>query len=771
MKGKLVYIAIIALFALLSVFADTLLFASISLLIFFYFHLSKKFVGNSFLIPVAVYFSFILLGVLTVSSQVGLLKGDETNFTLYFIDDINYDGNRLSAMAQVTPGGERMIMNYRLRSPQEKAMLQKVIYPGVSCKVTGTLTKPNQAKNPNSFDYQLYLKRKEIFWILQPNEISPPLCTQPQGNLMTVLKRVRQKEVNKLEEKMDEELAAIFAALLFGDRNLMKPELEEAYAKTGTVHLLAISGLHVALLTGMCFACLLRLGVTREKAELMLIMMLPFYAVLTGLAPSVNRAVLMLMLVLVTRRLKCQITPLDAISIAFLFLVIFSPFTIYEPGFQLSFGVSLALVLSSTKIINQFQSYILKLIVVSFVAQLASIPILLSYFYEISLISVMSNLLFVPLFSVVILPLVLITYLAGIFFPFVSDFFLYLVSFFVSFANNVSASLASFPYASIVIGKPSPVILLLYLVTYLVFFISWEKEKGKKTFALLLLPIIPVFFQVAIPYLSPYGKVVFIDVGQGDSILIRLPYNRANYLIDTGGTISFHKEAWEQRRNQFETGEDILVPFLKSEGVRKLDKLILTHGDMDHIGGAPTVLSNLRIEEILIPFSPERSEMEKKVMGIAETKQTKVRIVGAGARWKVGQDLFQVISPLEHLEDKNEGSIVLYASFGGKRWLFTGDLGESGETELVKQYSRMNVDVLKVGHHGSRTSSSEVFLDTIQPEIAVISAGEGNRYGHPHAEVLEGLKDRKVKLFRTDTHGAVIYTFNGKTGTFRTWIP
>jgi competence protein ComEC len=769
MKGKLIYVAIVSLFGLLSVFANTLLFGSLSLLILIYYFHSKKFSGPSLLIPIVVYFCFVIIGVLTVSSQVSVLEGDETNFTLHLIDGINYDGNRLSAIAEVDPGGERIILNYRLRSPQDKAALQKRIYPGVSCKVKGTLATPNQAKNPNSFDYQLYLSRKGVFWILQPNDISPENCTQPQGNLVTVLKRVRQKEVHKLEEKMDEELAAIFAALLFGDRNLMNPEMEEAYAKTGTVHLLAISGLHVALLAGMCFAFLLRLGMTREKAELFLILILPCYAVLTGLSPSVNRAVLMLMLMLVARRIKVQITPLDAISIAFLFLVLISPYTIYEPGFQLSFGVSLALVLSSTKIIKTFQSYLFKSIVVSFVSQLASIPILLSYFYEISLISVVTNLLFVPLFSIIILPLVLVTYLAGIFFPFVSNFFLFWMSFIVAFANKVSALFASFPFSSVVIGKPNPFILLLYLVIYLVFFISWEK--GKKNFAVFLLPFIPVVFQVVFPYLSPYGKVVFIDVGQGDSILIRLPYNRANYLIDTGGTISFHREEWEHRRDHFETGEDILVPFLKSEGLRKLDKLILTHGDMDHIGGAPAILSELSIDEILMPISVERSEAERSVIGMAEINQAKVRIVGAGARWKVGQDLFQIISPLEKLEDKNEGSIVLYASFGGKKWLFTGDLGSGGEAELIKQFSQMDVDVLKVGHHGSRTSSSEVFLDSIQPETAVISAGEGNRYGHPHAEVLDWLKTRKIKLYRTDTQGAVIYTFKEESGTFRTWIP
>lgn len=771
-NGKLIYIACMALFALLTVFENRLLFGGLSLLMLVYFNLSKKFSGRSLFIPIVVYAVFFVIGSLAASSQVSTLDGTETNFNLQFIDEIKFDGNRISAIAEIPSSGERMVLNYRLRSPQEKESLKKLFSPGVYCNLAGSLAQPSRARNPNSFDYQVYLQRKGIFWTFEPKAISPSYCTKPKGNLVTLLKRVRHQEVNKLEEKLDKELAAIFAALLFGDRNLMDPEMEEAYSNTGTVHLLAISGLHVALLTGMCFAFLLRVGMTREKAEFILIIILPAYAVLTGLAPSVNRAVLMLMLLLIARRLKLRITPLDAISVAFLLLVLIAPYTVYQPGFQLSFGVSFALVLSAETIINRFQSYLSKLIVVSFVAQLASIPILLSYFYEISLISVAANLIFVPLFSFILLPLVLVTYLSGIFFPFVSELFLPLVEISISFANTMSTSLAVLPLSSVVIGKPNAFMLMLYPTIYLLFFINWEKDRGKKTLSVfLLLPIIPIVFQLLLPYLSPYGKVVFVDVGQGDSILIRLPHNRANYLIDTGGVITFSKEEWEQKKAPFDTGEDILVPFLKSEGIRKLDKLILTHGDMDHIGGAPALLSEVSIEEVLLPISNERTEMERRIREIAKTKQIKIKIVAAGVRWKVAEANFQVISPLEKLEDKNEGSIVLWANFGGKRWIFTGDLGESGEKELVEKFSRMDVDVLKVGHHGSKSSSSEDFLNAIQAEVAIISAGEGNRYGHPHAEVLERLKKHKVFVFRTDKQGAIIYTFTDKIGTFHTWIP
>ncbi len=772
MKGKLIYIAIMSLFSLLTVFENHYLFGTLSLLLLIYFHFSNKFSGRSIVIPIVVYFAFLFIGVLAVSSQVSTLDGTETNFNIQIIDEIKFDGNRLSAIAEVSSNGERMVLKYRIRSPQEKELLKKQISPGVICNLLGSLTPPGKSRNPNSFDYQLYLQRKGISWILESNGVNPPACSEPSGNLITLLKRVRYQEVNKLEENMDEENAAIFAALLFGERTLMDPEMEEAYSRTGTVHLLAISGLHVALLTGMCFAFLLRFGMTRERAELTLMLILPAYAVLTGLAPSVNRAVLMLILLLITRRLKLRFFPLDAISLAFIVLVIISPHAIYQPGFQLSFGVSFALVLSASTIINRFQSYLVKLIIVSLVAQLASIPILLNYFYEISLISVVANLLFVPLFSFILLPLVLVTYLSGIFVPFISELLFPLINIVVSFANTMSISLAAIPFSSVVIGKPDEFMLVLYLLCYLIFFIIWEKKGNRKIVpVLLLLPIIPIVFQVLYPYLSPYGKVVFIDVGQGDSILIRLPHNRANYLIDTGGSISYSKEEWEQKKDSFDTGEDILVPLLKSEGIRKLDKLILTHGDMDHIGGAPGILSELSVEEILLPITNERTELELRIQEIAKTKHIKMKLVQAGTRWKVAAGNFQVISPLEKLEDKNEGSIVLWASFGGKRWIFTGDLGEYGEKALVQRISQMDVDVLKIGHHGSKSSSSEEFLAVTRPEIAIISAGEGNRYGHPHPEVIDRLKKHKVSLFRTDKQGAIIYTFTNKSGTFRTWIP
>lgn len=769
------YFALIVVLTLLGVFENPIIFSFVILSLCIYLYYTKKFVLHQWLLLLMMLIVAIGVGVLAYGTQKTQLTGDETSLILSLKDHVKIDGNRLTAIAEVSRNGERIVLNYRIRSPEEKNQLRNAMYPGKVCKVSGELLQPTQSRNPNAFDYQAYLQRRNIFWNYEANGLDLDLCMEVKGNLILQLKRVRQMEINKLEDKLNEGTAAISAALLFGDRNLMQPEIITAYEKTGTVHLLAISGLHVALLAGMCYSLLLRIGITREKVDLILIISLPLYAVLTGLTPSVNRAVSMLLFFIMARKFRLKVSPLDVFSLTFLLLVLTSPFIIYEPGFQLTFSVSLALILSANGIIGRYNSYLVKLTVVSMIAQLASVPIILTFFYEISLISVMANLLFVPLFSLVILPLVLVYYLSSVFFPPLSELFLPPIEFFVTFANQMSAALAGLPNSSVIIGKPGITLVLLQLVFLMVTFVFWEKsgkvDMPNRVPLFWLLPMIPILLQLVLPYLSPVGKVVFIDVGQGDSVFVQLPFNRANYLIDTGGTIVFPKEEWEERKDPFEVGEDILLPYLKSEGVRKIDKLVLTHGDMDHIGGASSLLSGLKVKEIHLPIAKDRSDLERNMIKKAQSKQTKIIEVGAGSGWKEGDNVFQVVSPFAKLDDKNEGSIVLWARFGGKTWLFTGDIGESSEEELVKRFPDMKADVLKVGHHGSKTSSSEIFLESISTYTAVISAGVKNRYGHPHQEVLDRMKNHRVKVYRTDQQGAVIYIFTAKSGTFSTWIP
>ena len=232
------------------------------------------------------------------------------------------------------------------------------------------------------------------------------------------------------------------------------------------------------------------------------------------------------------------------------------------------------------------------------------------------------------------------------------------------------------------------------------------KERRRNT-AIAALPLILVLiFQSAMIKYSPVGEVIFIDVGQGDSILIKLPYNRGIYLIDTGGRIEFPVEEWQRRRKSFRVGDDVLLPLLKSKGISKIDKLILTHNDVDHMGAASELLGKIKIEEIYISPNASKKQLMAELIDSAQLSGIKVIEVKAGMSWENKIAKFQIIFPFDDRYEGNNDSLVLYSVFGGLKWLFTGDAEKEAEEDMIRHYGRLDIDVLKVGHHGSRSSTT-----------------------------------------------------------------
>lgn len=333
--------------------------------------------------------------------------------------------------------------------------------------------------------------------------------------------------------------------------------------------------------------------------------------------------------------------------------------------------------------------------------------------------------------------------------------------------------LALLPFTTITFGRPTFITLIFYMIALPLFFSLWERNLSrKKLIRIALVPASVFLFHGSGNLLSPYGEITFIDVGQGDSIFIRMPHGRGNYLIDTGGTLTFNTEDWKVRQKQFEVGKDVMVPFLKSKGITTIHKLIFTHGDMDHIGGASEIMKEIKVKELILPISPELSALEKELILLAKHQNIPFRFTQAGESLTVGNQIFQVLSPQNAYDDnRNNGSIVIYTRLGGLSWLFTGDLEKEGEEQLLHTYKNLQIDVLKVGHHGSKTSTSEMFLDKMEPKLAIISAGRNNRYGHPNPEVLNLLQEKNIQVLRTDKHGAITYIFYKDNGTFSVQFP
>ncbi|WP_171050887.1 DNA internalization-related competence protein ComEC/Rec2 [Bacillus sp. BHET2] len=679
-------------------------------------------------------------------------------YSVYVEEIPTIDGKSFVSLVNVQ--GERVLLRYSFTSEVEKGQFQE-IQPGDLCRVRGELGEPKQGKNPNLFDYQNYLSQRGVFWILDVKDFGECVDKSTWKHTLT---HMRYHGLKRIERTFPPTTVGVTQALIFGETHRVAQDSMKAFRDLGVVHLLAISGLHVGILFAVLYYFLLRIGMTKGMASWVGIIFLLCYIVLTGASPSVIRSSIMLVVLLLGKKAALNVSVIDSLSLVFLFIVLYEPYSVFNVGFQLSFMVSFSLVMSSGAILNESSS-IRQLFMVTFVAQLSSLPIVIYHFYEFPLIGFLTNLLYVPLFSVIILPLCILTFFLTSYLSMDSLFVIY--QFLLDGIQEVSSLLASVPFCTLVIGKPPFLFTLGYLLIIYIVFVGVEKKKTISSFGFLLLYI--VFHMTVITY-NPYGEIVFIDVGQGDATLIRLPYNRGTYLIDTGGEVQFKKEKWEERNEPFSVGEDIVVPFLKSKGITTIDTLVLTHGDMDHIGGAEAVLREMKVREVMIsPNSQEKVEV-KKIVGMAQRKRIPVKEVMYPNNWRGDKYGLHIVSPQDRVYEGNNDSIVIYGEIGRLKWLFTGDLEEQGERAFIETFD-LPVDVLKVGHHGSNTSTTEAFLEDTNPSMAVISAGESNRFGHPHPNVLERLSERGMTIYNTAKDGAITYRFREKKGTFSAHLP
>ncbi|MCK1982092.1 MULTISPECIES: DNA internalization-related competence protein ComEC/Rec2 [Peribacillus] len=694
--------------------------------------------------------------------------GTESQFIITFTDQPNIDGNSLKGFIG-SEKGERLVLRYKITTELEQEKLGQFLRIGLSCPAEGTLQIPEKNRNENSFDYQRYLYRQGTHWILKADSISFEECKKPGNSIPVSIRNWRLKGITYIREHFPEESSGFVTALIFGDQTYIDEGDLTNYQRLGLVHLLAISGLHVSFLTGLLFYIGIRIGVTRERMMMAIILFLPVYMLLSGASPSVVRSCLMAMLFFLLLLFKKRISAGAAIGSAYMALLFFRPNILYDIGFQLSFAVTFSIIMSSS-IFLQYPKKSMQLFILSSICQLAALPILLFHFFEVSLLGVFLNVLYVPLYSIILLPFSLISLFIHLLLPSFGQPLISLLNFTFVLCNKAADAAAELPLASIPFGKPPFIMMLLLVISLLGLYLTWEVsfEKSKIWCGII---IVLLLLQYNLQRFSPFGEVQIIDVGQGDSILIILPFNRGNYLIDTGGQITFPIDTWAEKRKKFNTADDIIIPLLKSKGIHQLDKLILTHPDADHMGSAKELIENFKVGEIIIGGWSEEQYRNMDFVTMARDKKMKMTVVKRGDHWVAGGAPFAVLSPYEKEENKNDSSIVLFTELGGLSWLLTGDMGEEGESELLRTFPKLQADILKVGHHGSKTSSSTPFLEQLQPKAALISVGKDNGYGHPHRDVIGNLDINGIRVFRTDEDGSIIYKYYKSSGTFRKTLP
>ena len=631
---------------------------------------------------------------------------------------------------------------------------------GSTCRIIGNISLPEESRNPGQFDYQSYLKTKGVSYQVIISSLENVHCEGT--SFLHRIYKLRQMIQDYIFISYSDETAAWMTALVLGDDSFIKEETIELFRNWGLSHLLAISGLHVGLIVGLLYFILFKIGLmTKEKAQWIMLLFLPIYALLAGGEPSVWRASMMVFLFIVLSKWKLSISVTDVISIVFLLLILFDPMIIYHVGFQFSFIVTFSLILSG-KWLMQTSSLFFQMLKISFVSQMVIIPLQFIYFSMVQPLSIILNVIIVPYFSLFVIPgMFLMMLLSPLpFLPFLFDKLFHLTqSIFIQFIERID-NVVNYTW---MMGTFPIVLAILFYVSFVLFMMSVMRNTLKIAFKYGVLLTIIITIVVLRPYFSPYGSVTMLDVGQGDAFIIEYPYRKGVVMIDAGATFSFYEQEVSDK-----VFKQILKPYLESRGIRKIDAIFLSHEDLDHMGSVDFLVSEFDVSEIIISQYyelPEEIERQWKADG-ANLKRVK-----QNEKINIKDNTYHVLSPGKDNGTDNENSMVLTTNIGGKSWLFTGDIGVETEKEIIKTYPDLLIDVLKAGHHGSKTSSDEAFIQHIKPMYALISVGEHNSYGHPSPEVIETLEEAGVNILRTDQHGAIIYRFREEMGTFFKYLP
>lgn len=605
--------------------------------------------------------------------------------------------------------------------------------------VVGKLDKLPNFRNPGGFNAKIYNRINFLGGRLLEAKL---LSKKKEINFRQRLELLQADLCNRITALTGKTEGAILSGMVFGGSSRLSEETRTLFAVNGIAHLLSVSGTHIIMFTGLLMALLQPLPKTWRKLIIVILLML--YAGLCGLRPPVLRALLMSSVLLLGGRgaERGRLFCLTAV-----FLLIYQPLWLLDIGFQLSFGAAAGLLWlfpACKRWLPQFIPDIIKeAMAVTLAAQLAVMPLEIYYFHQVSIISLLSNVLLVP-----VLETAAQLALAGCLLP-CGEYFLQAAVWLLKQVLIQAEYLAALPYSTLVIGEmPAYCIILYYAVIALAADFSCLQYLCNRERYILIssfICIISVIFMYQQLRTLPL-RVYFMDVGQGDCTVVITPKQKV-VVIDTGGL------------KNFSTGSRIIVPFLRSLGYNTIDILILSHYDYDHIGGVPDLLKQMQVKRIILPkefLSEDNKSLYRQILLLSNKSQ--VSEAAIGQIFSLDNRIkFKIIDVPHDMIMGNEASTLAAIESPYGNLLFTGDLGAEREADLqlVEKYT-----VLKVAHHGSRYSSTDEFLQQVKPKLAVISCGYANRYGHPHEETISRLKWSGCRILRTDEYGCINIVLN-----------
>lgn len=671
-------------------------------------------------------------------------------------------------------------------------------------EIKGRIFAPQGFRNPGGFDYPAFLARQGIYRTISVKEgFSIHVHEQGKGvfrYIQDLRERIRKIFISSTQGPG----SSILMAMVLGEEGGLTDEIREKFMAAGVTHILSISGSHLGLVAVLSFGLIrwmlfllpertyhrVTLYMDPKKiAAILTVVPVTFYAFLAGAQTATMRSLIMILSAISAVIFNREGKLMHSLAAAALVILIINPQALFDISFQLSYisvlAVGYVVLLwseirkSETGSIRKLIDSIILLIAISVSTGLATGPIVAFYFNQVSLIGVFSNVIVVPFAGFVVVPLGLSTGVLSLFTNFLplasinqaaSDIF-----------YNIVKLFAGIPYAELRLPAPSVIFLFGYfmLVLSLALFISarllYISKPLEYTAGMPRRYIIGIIAGGAILIMSfslhlfapNHTRVTFIDVGQGDSCLIELS-SKKRILIDGGGTYD----------NRFDIGKRVLAPFLWNRGIRQIDLVILSHPHPDHMNGLTYILRSFRVSEIWISGHDMHLPGCAEFMDAAAKSGASIRMVSTmDGMHQIGGAMLTILHPAPDFrpagrrpyQRENSRSLVIRADIAGKCFLFTGDIEADAETAILNSWADISCSVLKVPHHGSRSSSTPAFIAGTSPEIVVISAGARNWYGHPHPDVVAGWEGAGSRVYRTDRDGAVSIRISNGSLTITTW--
>lgn len=660
------------------------------------------------------------------------------------ISDIQEKEYKKVCTAKIVRNNKKILINIKMSQD-----IPSIKY-GDSLYIEGEFKQPEEARNYKGYNYKQYLKTKKIIGTVELEKVK--ILKSSNGSFIHNIQKYIRDTINGT---LTDEEGNLLLAILLGDKDKLSEDIQESFKTSNLSHMLAVSGAHVSyIILGLTYV-LQNSIIGKKNGKIVCIIFLLAFMAITNFTPSVTRACIMAILTLFSSIIYRKSDVYTNISVAALITLIFNPYSLLDLGFQLSYGGTIGIIIfikriqekkSNSKVIN----YIKQMALVSIYANIIIIPIMMYHFNTVSFTFIISNIMASPILGIIVITGFLFI-IASITVKPLTRLIAIFIKPILSILIKISQICSKLPFSNILVVTPYMFNVISYYAIILYCIKSKKNNKCKIIICLLIVLILINF----IIYIFPQKlRIFFIDVGQGDSTLIITP-DKKTVLIDGGGSDSF------------DVGEKVLLPYLLDRRILKVDYVLISHFDTDHCGGILTIMEKVKVKNIIISEQAEHSENYERFKKLMIHKKIRLIEVKKGDKIKIGRySEFKILFPTSRLLSENllnNNSIVAQFNYNNFKMLFTGDIEKLAEQQILKtEKAEIRADILKVAHHGSKTSSIPEFIKAVRPKIALIGVGKNNTFGHPNQQTIKNLENIKCWIYRTDLQGEIIIKIDQK---------